>query len=175
MDKLDSNKKYLDKETFNLYNKVKKESIDLVNTIEKAEETDSRIALKNVFELIREIFSKKSSSSESDKEKKRVIKNTKRSPKKHVERTGYKRGVSPEIENVKNIVEDTSNILKESKKPGKKSSEEGIANQYIPPRYFKKQEDDPNKQGGKGLKIMTPDQILTRLPILLTQKKAGTK
>ena len=66
MDKLDSNKKYLDKETFSLYNKVKKESIDLVNTIEKAEETDSRIALKNVFELIREIFSKKSSSSESE-------------------------------------------------------------------------------------------------------------
>ena len=26
---------------------------------------------------------------------------------------------------------------------------------------------------GKGLKIMTPNQLLTRLPILLAQKKAG--
>ena len=29
------------------------------------------------------------------------------------------------------------------------------------------------KQGGKGLKILTPDQILSRLPITLAQLKAG--
>ena len=39
--------------------------------------------------------------------------------------------------------------------------------QYIPPRYFDKE------QSAKGLKIMTPNQLLTRLPILLAQKKAG--
>ena len=29
------------------------------------------------------------------------------------------------------------------------------------------------EQSAKGLKIMTPNQLLTRLPILLAQKKAG--
>ena len=31
------------------------------------------------------------------------------------------------------------------------------------------------KQSAKGLKIMTPNQLLTRFPILLAQKKAGNK
>ena len=34
--------------------------------------------------------------------------------------------------------------------------------------YFNKQ-----KQRGKGLKILTPDQMLSRLPITLAQLKAG--
>ena len=42
--------------------------------------------------------------------------------------------------------------------------EEEIEIQYTPPRYFKK---------GTGLKIMTPNQLITRLPILLAQKQAG--
>ena len=45
------------------------------------------------------------------------------------------------------------------------TSEAIIDVQYTPPRYFKKE--------GKGLKIMTPNQLSTRLPILLAQKKAG--
>ena len=34
---------------------------------------------------------------------------------------------------------------------------------------------EENEQEGDGLKIMTPNQLLTRLPILLAQKKAGNK
>ena len=46
------------------------------------------------------------------------------------------------------------------------STSESIINvPYTPPRYFKKQ--------GKGLKILTPNQLLTRLSILLALKKAG--
>ena len=44
-------------------------------------------------------------------------------------------------------------------------SQEDLAKPYVSPRYFKKE--------GKGLKIMTPNQLLTRLPILSAQKKAG--
>ena len=65
--------------------------------------------------------------------------------KKHVERIGYKRGVSSETE---------------------KEEEEEIEIQYKPPRSYK-------KHGGGRLRIMTPNQLLTRFPILLAQKKAG--
>ena len=40
--------------------------------------------------------------------------------------------------------------------------EEEIERQYTSSRHFKK---------GEGLKVMTPNQLLTRLPILLAQKK----
>ena len=45
------------------------------------------------------------------------------------------------------------------------TSEAIIDVRYTPPRYFKKE--------GKGLKIMTPNQLLTRIPILLALKKVG--
>ena len=35
------------------------------------------------------------------------------------------------------------------------------------------EEDAERKQKGYGLKIMTPNQLITRLPILLAQKQAG--
>ena len=44
--------------------------------------------------------------------------------------------------------------------------EEKIEIPYTPPKYYKKE--------GEGLKILTPNQLLTRLPILLAQKKAGS-
>ena len=59
IDSLDSNEKKLDRETYKLYNIVKHESIDLVNTMDLKGETDSRIALTNIFNLIGEIFSAK--------------------------------------------------------------------------------------------------------------------
>ena len=34
-------------------------------------------------------------------------------------------------------------------------------------------EEPPKEQEAKGLKIMTPSQLMTRLPILLAQKQAG--
>ena len=55
---------------------------------------------------------------------------------------------------VEGIIDDAKKY-----KPG-----EEIERQYTPLRYFKK---------GEGLKIMTPNQLLTRLPILLAQKQAG--
>ena len=36
-----------------------------------------------------------------------------------------------------------------------------------------KTSESESEKKGKGLKIMTPNQLLTRLPILLAQKKAG--
>ena len=36
-----------------------------------------------------------------------------------------------------------------------------------------KEEPPKDAKKGEGLKIMTPNQLLTRLPILLAQKKAG--
>ena len=35
------------------------------------------------------------------------------------------------------------------------------------------EEDAAKRQKGHGLKIMTPNQLITRLPILLAQKQAG--
>ena len=35
------------------------------------------------------------------------------------------------------------------------------------------EEDAAKRQKGRGLKIMTPSQLITRLPILLEQKQAG--
>ena len=35
------------------------------------------------------------------------------------------------------------------------------------------EEEAENRQKGQGLKIMTPSQLITRLPILLSQVKAG--
>ena len=49
----------------------------------------------------------------------------------------------------------------------KESEEDDLTRHYVPPRYFNKE------QPPKGLKILTPNQLLTRLPILLAQKKAA--
>ena len=38
---------------------------------------------------------------------------------------------------------------------------------------LKKEEDAAQRQEGQGLKILTPKQMITRLPILLAQVKAG--
>ena len=134
----------LDKKTIKMYNNVRKESLDLENAIKK-DKTDSRIKLESIYYMTNEMFTKVRLSSESDNEKNRVLENTKKSEKKHVERIGYKRGVSSETE---------------------KEEEEEIEIQYKPPRYYK-------KHGRGGLRIMTPNQLLTRFPILLAQKKAG--
>ena len=42
----------------------------------------------------------------------------------------------------------------------------------IPP--LESEEDAAQRQKGQGLKILTPKQMITRLPILLAQLKAGS-
>ena len=59
INKLDPNRKYLDKETYKLYNIIENESIDLINAINSTGETPSREKLKDIFNLIREIFTEK--------------------------------------------------------------------------------------------------------------------
>ena len=54
-------------------------------------------------------------------------------------------------------------FIEEILKKLEEESQEDLTRQYVPPRCFKKE--------GKGLKTMTPNQLLTRLPILLAQKK----
>ena len=63
---------------------------------------------------------------------------------------------------LKNEIEDMSNEEKEVEKPCK------IVDIVEKIPCFNKQ-----KQRGKGLKILTPDQMLSRLPITLAQLKAG--
>ena len=60
----------------------------------------------------------------------------------------------------KNLVENIADIG-EKYEPG-----EEIETSYTPPRYIK-------KTAGQELKIMTPSQLIARLPILLSQVKAG--
>ena len=61
IDKLNPNRKILDKETLILYNNAKNESIDVINTIRLKGETSSRDKFKEVFKLIRESFNGKDS------------------------------------------------------------------------------------------------------------------
>ena len=93
--------------------------------------------------MINEIFEKKQGSSKSDKEKQKMLENTKKSQEKRAER--LKRSVSSEIDNVKNIVQDLNNILDKSKKFRKNLSksekdeeEDDLTRQYIPLKYLKK-------------------------------------
>ena len=55
---------------------------------------------------------------------------------------------------IESLIEGTSDI-----------PEGKVEIQHTPPKYYKKE--------GKGLKILTPNQLINRLPILLAQKKAG--
>ena len=48
-----------------------------------------------------------------------------------------------------------------------------IFNDAIDEAFNKVYNDAINKQKGQGLKILTPQQMITRLPILLAQIKAG--
>ena len=79
IDNLDPNFKKLDLKTYNLYNIVKHESIDLVNTINLSRETEPRIKIKDIFNLINEVFSEKQKdmpkleTEEAEKKKKNII------------------------------------------------------------------------------------------------------
>ena len=66
------------------------------------------------------------------------------------------------LSDLKNEIENISEEEKEIEKPNE------IVNIVEEILEFNKQ-----KQEGKGLKILTPDQMLSRLPITLAQLKAG--
>ena len=48
-----------------------------------------------------------------------------------------------------------------------------IIGKIIDTSLLKTKEEVPQRQQGQGLKILTPKQMITRLPILLVQLKAG--
>ena len=67
-------------------------------------------------------------------------------------------------------MEDAKNLIFGRKKAEKSDmSEEEPEISYTPPDYIK----NKTTAEGKGLKIMTLKQMITRLPILLAQKQAG--
>ena len=68
------------------------------------------------------------------------------------------------LRNFKEEIEDMSKKEKESKKPYKTVN---VVQEIL---EFDEQK---QKQEGKGLKILTPSQMLSRLPISLAQLKAG--
>ena len=66
---------------------------------------------------------------------------------------------------------DKKNLLSDSK--GDKLKKMFQDFEYALFRVFPPGSDENKKQNGQGLKILTPQQMITRLPILLAQLKAG--
>ena len=62
-------------------------------------------------------------------------------------------------------------MLKEIPKPNNKKSDEQPDTTDMP--ELEREESATQKQEGHGLKMLTPNQILSRLPISLAQLKAG--
>ena len=59
INKLNPDRKILDISIYNLYNKVKEESINLINTSNKKGRTEFRKKIEDIYNLIREIFTEK--------------------------------------------------------------------------------------------------------------------
>ena len=89
--------------------------------------------------MVSKIFEKKVSSKSKNN---KVLENTKKLQEKHVKRIGYKREVSSEVQNEKDIISDMEEVLDKSKKSREKSEEkeeeDDLTRQYIPPRYLRK-------------------------------------
>ena len=74
--------------------------------------------------------------------------------------------------NQKQMVEIIS-LFKETPKPSNKKSDKQTDTTNIPESDSEESAEQNKKQRGVGLKILTPDQMLSRLPITLAQLKAG--
>ena len=74
--------------------------------------------------------------------------------------------------NQETMVEATS-LLKEILEPSNKKSGEQLDTTDMPELESKQSATERTNQQGQGLKILTPDQMLSRLPITLAQLKAG--
>ena len=74
--------------------------------------------------------------------------------------------------NQKQMVEIIS-LFKEIPKPSNKKSDKQRVTTNIPESDSEESAEQNKKQRGVGLKILTPDQMLSRLPITLAQLKTG--
>ena len=74
--------------------------------------------------------------------------------------------------NQKQMVEIIS-LFKEIPKPSNKKSDKQTDTTNIPESDSEESAEQNKKQRGVGLKILTPDQMLSRLPITLAQLKTG--
>ena len=63
------------------------------------------------------------------------------------------------------------NLLRNYKKFSTNENDQTIATIIL--HYLESEKEAEKRQKGHGLKIMTPSQLITRLPILLAQKQAG--
>ena len=78
-----------------------------------------------------------------------------------------------EIESVKANKEDILKVFKEKSDREKQEFDEQSNNTNIPELESEESVEQNKKQRGVGLKILTPDQMLSRLLITLAQLKAG--
>ena len=69
--------------------------------------------------------------------------------------------------------EDNLEILEEQSHSEKQESDEQPDTTNMPELESEESAEQNKKQRGVGLKILTPDQMLSRLPITLAQLKAG--
>ena len=74
--------------------------------------------------------------------------------------------------NEKNMIKILS-LLKEIIKPNDKKTDEQPDTTNMPELESEESAEQRRNQQGKGLKILTPNQMLNRLPISLAQLKAG--
>ena len=130
---MDPNKEKINREAYTMYQKVGRDSADLIGAISTTGTAGARERILNIMKLVEE-----------------------------------------------NIIGKKTKTIPESKKldiaqGGKSESEDeqgGIDTKDIPPLEDKK-EAARRQQKGQGLKIMTPSQLITGLPLLLAQLKAG--
>ena len=78
-----------------------------------------------------------------------------------------------EIESVKANKEDILKVFKEKSDREKQEFDEQSNNTDIPELESKESVEQNKKQREVGIKILTPDQMLSRLPITLAKLKAG--
>ena len=79
-----------------------------------------------------------------------------------------------QTESVKANSKDTLEVFKEKLDKEKQESDEQPDTTDMPELKSEESAAERTKIDGKGLKILTPDQMLSRLPITLAQLKAGS-
>ena len=79
-----------------------------------------------------------------------------------------------QTENVKANSKDTLEVFKEKLDKEKQESDEQPDTRNMPELKSEESAKQDKKQRGVGLKLLTPDQMLSRLPFTLAQLKAGS-
>ena len=78
-----------------------------------------------------------------------------------------------EIKTIEANNENSLEVFKEKSNREKEESDEQLDTTDMPELESEESAEQNKKQRGVGLKILTPDQMLSRLPITLAQLKAG--